>query len=269
MKEPVSPKAYVCASLIAALATSATLVPGSSQASTDHYGPATNYRLHCEGCHKEDGSGQPGYIPSLRGNVSRFLATPEGRAYIARVPGTAQSLLTDAERADVLNWIVRTFDPTHLPNDFAPYTESELARWRYDALSHPGIVRASLLASLDHGSPAAVSDSSPASNPTPAAPAGSPPGAFAVCAACHTVSADGAPGIGPNLHGVVGRESGSAPGFSYSAALKRAGLKWTRENLDEYLQSPGTKVPGNLMMYLGQPDPAARKIIIDYLESLR
>ncbi len=31
-------------------------------------------------------------------------------------------------------------------------------------------------------------------------------------------------GIGPSLHGVFGRPSGTVPGFKYSDAMKRAGL---------------------------------------------
>ncbi|MBL8265114.1 c-type cytochrome, partial [Steroidobacter sp.] len=40
---------------------------------------ALNYMLHCQGCHKDDGSGQPGYVPDLRGSIARFLHVPEGR----------------------------------------------------------------------------------------------------------------------------------------------------------------------------------------------
>ncbi len=246
------------------------LAAGASHASTDHYDAAMNYRLHCEGCHKADGTGQPDYIPALRGNVARFLSSSVGRDYIARVPGTAQSLLTDAERADVLNWVVRTFDPTHVPADFTPYTAGEIARWRFDPISQPGIIRAHLTAQFVHGDGlTTVSDSSAteaaANNPS----AMQQPSAFAVCAACHTVSPDGVPGIGPNLHGVIGRPSGTAPGFSYSPAMKAAGFSWTRESLDEYLASPAAKVPGNFMIYVGLPDASERKAIIDYLEALK
>lgn len=248
----------------------ATLAAATPLASVAHYDAAMNYRLNCEGCHKADGTGQPGYIPALRDNVARFLSSSAGRDYIARVPGTAQSLLTDGERAEVLNWIVRTFDRTHLPADFTPYTAEELARWRFDPISQPGIIRANLSAQFFHDAGLApVSDSSAteaiANNPG----AMQQPTAFAVCAACHTVSPDGVPGIGPNLHGVIGRRSGTGPGFSYSPAMKAAGLKWTRESLDEYLASPAAKIPGNLMIYVGLADASDRKAIIDYLEALK
>lgn len=133
----------------------------------------------------------------------------------------------------------------------------------------PYLYRARLVAKLDRGGSGAVVDSTPAEAATQSAAAGAPPDAFVVCAACHTVTPDGAPGISPNLHGVIGHKAGAAPGFSFSSAMMSAGFQWSRESLDEYLTSPAAKVPGNYMMYLGQPDAAERKAIIDYLESLR
>lgn len=245
----------------------------SPQATAERYDAGMNYRLHCEGCHKADGSGQPGYIPELRGHVARFLGTDEGRAYLARVPGTAQSLLTDEERAEVLNWIVRTFDPDHLPAGFTPYTTAEVARWRYDALSQPSPVRARLVAQMgtapDVGSPAATA-SRATSSPATAAPApAGPPAAFAACAICHTVTADGVPGIGPNLHGVVGRKAGSTTSFAYSPAMRGVGFEWTSERLDAFLTAPATAVPGNYMSFPGLPEPAERQAVIEYLRGLR
>ena len=39
---------------------------------------------------------------------------------------------------------------------------------------------------------------------------------FSQCAACHSV--DGTKGTGPTLKGIMGRTSGSVPGFRYSRA---------------------------------------------------
>jgi cytochrome c len=103
-----------------------------------------------------------------------------------------------------------------------------------------------------------------------AAPAAAPaPGSFQICAACHTVSSDRAHGMGPNLRGVVGRQAGAAPGFAYSAAMKRAGFRWTEADLDAFLAAPRAKVPGNSMAYTGMKDPIQRAQIIKYLKGLR
>ena len=41
------------------------------------------------------------------------------------------------------------------------------------------------------------------------------------CLTCHNFDSGGPNGTGPNLYGVVGRMSGSHPGFAYSEAIDR------------------------------------------------
>lgn len=54
-------------------------------------GPATAddgaalFAHHCGGCHKADGSGMPGFAPSLREGLAPILARPEGVDYVLSV----------------------------------------------------------------------------------------------------------------------------------------------------------------------------------------
>jgi len=93
-------------------------------------GPELDYTLECAGCHRADGSGTPGSVPALRDSVARFLAVPEGRPYLALVPGAAQAPLDDAALAAVLNWMLVHFDAAHVPAGFTPYTAEEVGQLR-------------------------------------------------------------------------------------------------------------------------------------------
>lgn len=44
--------------------------------------------------------------------------------------------------------------------------------------------------------------------------------------------------IGPNLHGLFGKQYGSTPGFSYSAASKNKEIVWEEKTLYDYLLNP-------------------------------
>lgn len=89
---------------------------------------------------------------------------------------------------------------------------------------------------------------------------------FKRCVACHTIDKDGANGIGPNLHGVVGRAVASHAGFSYSSAMKAKGGVWDDAALDIYLKQPMMAVPGTRMAFAGIPDDLDRKALILYLD---
>ena len=90
---------------------------------------------------------------------------------------------------------------------------------------------------------------------------------FRRCVACHTIDKGGADGIGPNLHGVVGRAVASHPGFSYSGAMKAKGGIWDEAALGAYLEAPMKNVPGTRMAFAGVIDAADRKALILYLEA--
>lgn len=94
------------------------------------------------------------------------------------------------------------------------------------------------------------------------------------CSACHDLenrprssAADGTLGkIGPHLNGVFGRKAGSLKGFTYSDALRKAGISWNAETLDAWLRDPAAVVPGTLMAFPGIPAAADRRALLRYLE---
>jgi cytochrome c len=88
---------------------------------------------------------------------------------------------------------------------------------------------------------------------------------FAKCAACHKVQKDAPHGVGPNLHGIVGKAVGSADGYNYSVAMKTHGGAWDAATLDAYLENPRKAVPGTKMAFAGINNAEERKILIDYL----
>lgn len=82
------------------------------------------------------------------------------------------------------------------------------------------------------------------------------------CAACHALEYNR---TGPKHCGVVGRKSGTVPGFDYSPAMKRAMLTWDEKTLDRFLADPLKTVPGTTMTYAGVPDPQERADLVAYL----
>jgi len=91
--------------------------------------------------------------------------------------------------------------------------------------------------------------------------------AFSACAACHSL--DGSNGTGPSLKGIMGRTSGTVPGFRYSRAMKSAAITWDEASLDRYLADPQEVVPGNIMAFSGVADAPERAEIIAYLKTVR
>ena len=55
---------------------------------------------------------------------------------------------------------------------------------------------------------------------------------------------------GPNLSGLFGRQSGTAPDYSYSEANKTSGVTWGDDTLFDYLLAPKKYIPGTKMVFI-------------------
>lgn len=88
---------------------------------------------------------------------------------------------------------------------------------------------------------------------------------FDECAACHSPERGAANTVGPSLHGVVGRKAGEGTEFRYSPAMKRSGITWSADTINNFIADPQKLVPGNRMPYSGLPEAKDRADLVAYL----
>jgi cytochrome c len=74
---------------------------------------------------------------------------------------------------------------------------------------------------------------------------------FKKCFRCHSIGEGAKNKVGPELNGLDGRHSGSAPAYNYSDANKNSGIVWGEATFKEYIKDPRAKVPGTKMIFPG------------------
>jgi glucose/arabinose dehydrogenase/cytochrome c2 len=88
------------------------------------------------------------------------------------------------------------------------------------------------------------------------------------CQGCHTFQEGGPAGLGPNLHGVLGRGIASTD-FTYSDALRAQDGRWTEETLRAYIADPARFAPGTTMVTGFSLTDAQLDDLLTYLRTLR
>ena len=105
---------------------------------------------------------------------------------------------------------------------------------------------------------------------------------FKQCMTCHRIGPEAKNLVGPVLTGIIGRQSGTAPGFAYSALNKAAGdngLVWSNELIMAYLPDPNAFLKkfltdkgkpdlatGSTKMVFKLADEQQRKDVIAYID---
>jgi cytochrome c len=74
---------------------------------------------------------------------------------------------------------------------------------------------------------------------------------FNKCLACHAIGEGAKNKVGPELNGLDGRHSGTAPDYNYSDANKNSGITWNEAQFKEYIKDPKAKIPGTKMIFPG------------------
>ncbi len=237
----------------------------------------------CAACHTLTNGGANGVGPNLYGVMGAPMFAHTGFSFSAAVKAKAKG----SWDFDKMNqWL-------YAPSDYAPGTGMSYAgikntQTRADVIAYLRTLtnRPLPLPTADEikaasATPAAVASSGSA--PAAAAPAVAPAQGLSAllaaadpakgqalfqeqCSACHTINKGGPAGAGPNLYGIVGSKSFSAPGFSYSDAVKsKAGKPWTAAALNIWLKAPMAFAPGTYMAYPGIKNDQTRADMIAYL----
>jgi mono/diheme cytochrome c family protein len=130
--------------------TLASMLPPAARA-----GPQQDYMLYCMGCHGDQAQGVPGKVPPLAGTLTLFMRSPAGRDYLLRVPGAANSALSDAQLTAVLNWLAVSYPPGGAAGPAPlPFTVAEVTAVRHSPLANVLATRREVVSALAASGPA-------------------------------------------------------------------------------------------------------------------
>jgi len=133
-----------------------------------HAGGREIFQTNCIICHQEDAQGLPGMYPPLADSIGHYVAIPAGRAYLVHVVSFGLNgrisvhrvtydgvmypwpQLSDEDVADVLNYVLTTFNAKLLPKTFKPLTAHQVTKYRAGptALGNVHDERAALMKAL-------------------------------------------------------------------------------------------------------------------------
>jgi hypothetical protein len=120
----------------------------------------SDYLLGCGGCHGIEGKSNSRLVPDLRDQVGYFLRSEPGREYLVRLPNVAFYTASNAELAEMLNYMVFELGGRGVPQDAKPYSETEVAALRKSPLTEVSLIayRTQLVEDLiaHHGAPASL-----------------------------------------------------------------------------------------------------------------
>ncbi len=120
--------------------------------------PATDFMLHCMGCHGANAQGVPGKVPPLAKTLTEFMRSPAGRSYVLRVPGASNSMLSDGRLAAVLNWIADRFSGEEPSAAVRRFTPEEVTASRHIPLVSVQLARRQVIQELAASGPAPATD---------------------------------------------------------------------------------------------------------------
>jgi cytochrome c len=89
---------------------------------------------------------------------------------------------------------------------------------------------------------------------------------FEACASCHALIKEEQSTVGPSLFGIFGRKAGTQDDYRYSPAMKRSGITWNKQTLNNFLTDPQKLIPANRMPFDGIPNLKDRNDLTAFMQ---